>query len=796
MAFELRNRRSTLVDIGDLVNKGEGPRLDDQTAARFELHDLLYRSLCAMLYNYAPRSGHPGGSISSGRIATALLYTTMDYDIGDPDREDADVISYAAGHKALGLYALWALRDEILRVGAPDLLPTDARYRLRLEDLLGFRRSPGNNTPLFRRFGSKPLDGHPTPATPFVRLSTGASGVGVAASIGMAFAAKDYYGANAPRIQIIDGEGGLTPGRVAEAMAAAATARLDNVVLHVDWNQASIDSNRVTREDDAAGDYVQWTPAELAAFEDWNVVTVPNGMDFQQIVMAQRVAAQLSSRRPTAIVYRTTKGWRYGLEGRAAHGAGHALCSGKFATAVEPLLPYVTGTLPSCNNAERCRGGADREQVEQCYWEALQLVRRILESQPYFVNDMADRIRASRDRLNVLARRPRAHAPDLTKLFKAVSATSLTSVPADLTLTPGTRTTLRGEFAKALNFLNRKSDGAVLAAAADLLGSTNLGQSAAGFGEGFFNAHDNPGSRQLSIGGICEDAIACVATGVSSYGHHLAVCSSYAAFMAPLAHIPARLHAIANQMRQEIKKEPYKPVILLCAHAGLETGEDGPTHADPQTLQLFQDAFPLGTMVTLTPWDPQEIWPLLSTALRKRPAVIAPFINRPEVTVLDRQRLGLAPASDSVQGLYALRRAEGTGDGTIVLQGGAVTYEFLTVAWPRLQGDGIDLNVYYVSSSELFDLLPAADQELILPDEHASQAMGITGFSFPTMYKWIRSAEGRTRTLHPFMRGHYMGGGAPSVVLEQAGLDGESQYEAVKAYVDSIAVHATVGQRA
>jgi len=53
-------------------------------------------------------------------------------------------------------------------------------------------------------------------------------------------------------------------------------------------------------------------------------------------------------------------------------------------------------------------------------------------------------------------------------------------------------------------------------------------------------------------------------------------------------------------------------MILVCAHAGLKTGEDGPTHADPQALQLLQENFPKGTMITLTPWDPQELWPLVS----------------------------------------------------------------------------------------------------------------------------------------------------------------------------------------
>ena len=73
-------------------------------------------------------------------------------------------------------------------------------------------------------------------------------------------------------MHVVEGEGGLTPGRVAEALAAAGTASLDNVVVHVDWNQASIDSNRVCRETAKPGDYVQWTPMELFYLHDWNVI--------------------------------------------------------------------------------------------------------------------------------------------------------------------------------------------------------------------------------------------------------------------------------------------------------------------------------------------------------------------------------------------------------------------------------------------------------------------------------------------------------------------------------------------
>ncbi len=68
--------------------------------------------------------------------------------------------------------------------------------------------------------------------------------MGFGSSLGLALAAADYFGADAPRVHLVEGEGGLTPGRVAEAAAFAGTAGLRNAVVHLDWNQASIDSNR------------------------------------------------------------------------------------------------------------------------------------------------------------------------------------------------------------------------------------------------------------------------------------------------------------------------------------------------------------------------------------------------------------------------------------------------------------------------------------------------------------------------------------------------------------------------
>jgi transketolase len=308
---------------------------------------------------------------------------------------------------------------------------------------------------------------------------------------------------------------------------------------------------------------------------------------------------------------------------------------------------------------------------------------------------------------------------------------------------------------------------------------------AAGFPEGYYNARTRPSARLLAVGGICEDAMAGMLAGLSTYGRHVGIGSSYGAFLAPLGHVAVRLHAIGGQARQGVAEEPYRPVFLICAHAGLKTGEDGPTHADPQPLQLLQGNFPPGTLITLTPWEPGEIGFLVAAALLKRPAVIAPFVTRPNEVVPDREKLGLAPAGASATGIYLLRKAAGRGDGTVVLQESGVTYAFVERALPLLEKKGIDLNVYYVASAELFDALPPSERERIYPEARSLEAMGITGFTLPTMHRWIASERGRAMTLHPFMKGRFLGSGPAEKVLSEAGLDGESQFRAVVKFLEA-----------
>jgi transketolase len=749
--------------------------LPAEDSGSLEFFDLVYRTLCAVMFNHAS-SGHPGGSISSGHIVESLIFKHMNYDFSNPMDRSADIISYAAGHKALGLYAMWALRNEIVKQTNPGLMP-EVVQQMRLEDLLGFRKNPITKTPLFLKFGVKPLDGHPTPETPFVWLSTGPSGVGVATSTGLALTLKDMHGGNAPAVHIIEGEGGMTPGRVAEALASAASSGLDNLYFHVDWNQAAIDSDVVTRDGVTPGDYVQWDPCEFLLVQGFNVIYVPDGFNFAQVNEAQKQALALNNGKPTGIVYRTVKGWKYGIEGRKSHGGGHKFYSEGYLQALQPFEKELGLTFP------RFEGEKTPENVEKAFYDSLMIIRKAFENNPSETRHLGNRVAECKQRHEASPKTLRSNAPDLGKLY-VPGAISPTERPASCTYAVGSAQTLRGSLAHGLNHVNRLTNGAILAAAADLYGSTNISDIGTGFGTGFWHPTNNPQSRLFSAGGIAEDAMGGICSGISTMGYQIGVGSSYGAFIAPLNTICAKTHGIGQQtLRHRVPGEPNKTFVIVCGHAGVKTGEDGPTHAEPQALQVLQENFPGDVMISLTPWDPNELWPLTAESLLQRPAVIAAYVTRPSEVMLDRQALGLAPAEHAVKGVYKLLEANGKADATIVYQGSEVAYAFATGVLPRLKEKGINLDVYYVASAELFDRLDEQERKAIYPHSSASSAMMFSGFTVATTYRWIMSERGREFTMYPWKSGNFLGSGQGDVCLEQAGMHAEAQLEAIQKFI-------------
>lgn len=734
---------------------------------------IAYRAIVILLYNFA-QSGHPGGSISMGRIILNLvLNENVKLDITDLNRDDSDVIGMAAGHKAIGLYAFLGLLFEIIKIKDSKLYDS-IEQKLRIEDLLGFRKNPSTTLPLMNKFNSRRLDGHPTPETPGVVLATGASGVGVGAFGGYAFAKNEYF-EEPPIINIIEGEGGMTPGRVHENLAHLWALSVWNLVIHVDWNNASIDADSVCPNGKSPGQYVHWTPYELALLHGHNVVYVENGRDNNHIKVSQDYAfSDLVSQKkaPTLIAYRTLKGEGY-LEGRKSHGAGYKLDSDEYFKAQKIFedtfnIKFIkTPPQPT------------QETVEEFFYKNLLIIEEALKSDEKLLEFVYNLLLSSRDRLNSANRKPKKNTADISILFKKPPLLDPKNPPDEVSYQPGTSITLRESLGKTLYHINKITKGGLFGFAADLVGSTSLNLMCEEFLKKGFRSCENPYAKIIPTG-ICEDGGTSFISGISATGYYIGVGSSYATFMGPMGFTAARLFCIAYQAKHG---KDMAPMILIHAHAGLKTGEDGPTHACPQTLSLWKSFNKLKwKVITLTPWDANEIWPLLVTALSHNPAIIVPFVTRPTEVVVDRKKYNLPDVSETVNGIYYVRRAKSS-KATVLYQGAEVGIELPDVV-SELDSQNIDVNILYISSSELFSYLPKSEQEKILPIELKQNAMAITGFTIDTMYEYLLSEKGREFSLHPFKKGIFLGSGPGSEVLKQAGLDAKSQIDAIKKFIE------------
>jgi transketolase len=215
-------------------------------------------------------SGHPGGSLSSAEILTLLYFEQMNVDEKNPRKEDRDRFVLSKGHAAPVLYATLA---------AKGFFP-----KTELENL--------------RQLGSM-LQGHPDMnKVPGVDMSTGSLGQGISVAAGMALAGK--MDNKSHKIYALLGDGELQEGLVWEAAMAASHYQLNNLIAFVDNNNLQIDG--------AICEVMSPFPidAKFEAF-GWNVITVEDGHDFDELRTAVEVAKK-SEDKPTVIICQTVKG--------------------------------------------------------------------------------------------------------------------------------------------------------------------------------------------------------------------------------------------------------------------------------------------------------------------------------------------------------------------------------------------------------------------------------------------------------------------------------------------------------
>ena len=149
--------------------------------------------------------------------------------------------------------------------------------------------------------------------------------------------------------------------------------------------------------------------------------------------------------------------------------------------------------------------------------------------------------------------------------------------------------------------------------------------------------------------------------------------------------------------------------------------------------------------------------------------------------MLDRAALGLPPAALPPRAFTVCAQPRVDSRGTVVLQGTGVTNAFVTRRLPltgaRKASTSTFTSIRRVNCSTS---CPPAEREHNFPGAHQQEAMGITDFTLATMTRWVRSDYGRAHSLHPFRHRHFLGSGSGAVVMAEAGLDGASQFEAIR----------------
>ena len=218
------------------------------------------------------QSGHPGGSLSSADILTALYFNEMKIDPENwkRDGKGEDVFILSAGHITPVYYSILSRRGYF----------------------------PVSELATFRKFGSR-LQGHPSveKGLPGITQASGSLGQGLSAAAGVALGKKldgeDRY------VYALCGDGESEEGQIWEAGMFAAHHKLDNLIAMTDWNGQQIDG---TVESVAGQGDLE---AKWKAF-GWNVI-VADGHDMESILSAF-ASARENKGAPTMILFHTDMG--------------------------------------------------------------------------------------------------------------------------------------------------------------------------------------------------------------------------------------------------------------------------------------------------------------------------------------------------------------------------------------------------------------------------------------------------------------------------------------------------------
>ncbi|MCZ7567839.1 MAG: transketolase [Ardenticatenaceae bacterium] len=217
----------------------------------------------------AAGSGHPTSSLSAADLMAVLMTKYLHYDFDDPENPANDHLIFSKGHASPLLYAMYRAAGAV----------TD-------EEMMSFRN-----------FGSM-LQGHPTPAIPWVDVATGSLGQGLPIGVGIALAGK-YLDRLPYRIWVLCGDSEMAEGSMWEAFDKAGFYKLHNLI-------AILDMNRLGQRGPTELGWDSEAYAARATAFGWYPIAI-DGHDLSEIDRAYADALE-PRERPALIIAHTLKG--------------------------------------------------------------------------------------------------------------------------------------------------------------------------------------------------------------------------------------------------------------------------------------------------------------------------------------------------------------------------------------------------------------------------------------------------------------------------------------------------------
>lgn len=632
------------------------------------------------------KSGHPGGSSSKvEQVLSLLLSGDLAFDPLNPNHSGRDRIVWSAGHCTPLFHSILSLIYESLkRKGEKfDIAKLDAFYP---QCLARFRHCDGPT-------------GHVEANYPLSDTSTGSSGHGFSAALGLATLQKSN-GLDA-KVFVLAGDAETEEGMSFEARNSIISLGMDNIIVSLDYNGFGIDGP--ITEVISAPYLNYWFAA------GWNIVEV-DGHNVTELIYAYKKAMQgFDNKRATVVICHTIKGKYYGKLENSADSHGTPLPHEEYVQVMKNLGFEIPGIdNEQVKDIDAVLSYLNKEDVEYLLGR-LDEGKKKLKSEEELKTQMGKALKG----------RPIAD-------YKSIKRPDV--LPSELVFEEGKPIATRKATEAFFKWLMSKTAFFYLGSG-DLMKSILTG--AAENVYGVINAK-NPLGRGIRFG-IAEQNMAMMSAAITQDVlpggfQAMSVFSTYGVFTSIMSNA-VRMALITNATNSLCKGF----FIVMAAHDGPETGEDGPTHHGLFWMSLYT-AYP-GIKV-YKPLDANETIEMLFYAMEKGEP-IALSIMRPNTPVLKRGN-GVPPAREAINGAYVFKQFFENGKKKVVLaiSGGQVLANVLEVL-PELE-QNYDIKIVAVTSPELFEELRAKDPQkanAIFSDEDRQKVVtlhnGWPGFLHP-----------------------------------------------------------------